>query len=122
MLARIAKSVQIGTVVFRQCPRSAVFSQIKHFSDKSNETTTTDSSEQKVESTEKLGDFAKAFKEIEDLLDAPKAPVESVPFKKLLRESHFVDVSYSTLGIQISIPNRTTISMNGFFTFRWAIR
>lgn len=94
MFARIAKSIQIGSIVLRQHPRSAVISQIKHFSDKSNETTTTESNEPKVETSEKLGTFAKAFQEIQDIVEKPQtAPVENLPFKKLLRQSHLVDVS-----------------------------
>lgn len=94
MFARISKSIQIGSIALRQHPRSAVVSQIKRFSDKSNETTTTEQSDQQVETSDKLGTFAKAFQEIQDIAEKPdQTPVENLPFKKLLRQSHLIDVS-----------------------------
>lgn len=96
MLARIAKSVQIGSIAFRQYPRSAVYSQIKQFSDKVDETTAKTSSddEQAQKNSDKLGSFAKAFIELENINKTKEsAPVDNVPFKKMLKDSNFVDVS-----------------------------
>lgn len=95
MIARITKSIHIGSVALRQHSRSIVFSQIKHFSDKTNDSATTESTEQiKIETDKKLGTFAKAFQEIQDMVDKPDKPsVENLPFKKLLRHSNLVDVS-----------------------------
>lgn len=93
MLARIVKPVQIGIVALRQYPRCAVSSQIRQFSDKVDETAANSQSEQKAQSDDKLGSFAKAFKEFEKINDPPKKPVENVSFKKLLRDSKLVDVS-----------------------------
>lgn len=94
MLVRIAKSIQIGTVALRQYPYAAtVFAQIKHFSDKADETTTNSPSE---EASKKLGSFAKAFKELEQINEKKDlTPVDTVPFKKLLRQSKLVDVSHT---------------------------
>lgn len=94
MLARITRSVQIGNAAFRQYPRFVLHSQIKQFSDKADETTTKDSSDGKTESTVKLSGFAKAFEELEKINEKPVVQVENVPFKKLLRQSNFVDVSF----------------------------
>lgn len=99
MLARISKSIQSASVpLLRQCPTQlAVFTQIKSFCDKVNQNTTTDSTNQKDEPATKLGSFAKAFREIEQLVEKPKQkPVENVPFKKMLRESSLIDVSEPT--------------------------
>lgn len=94
MFTRITKTVQIGCVSLRQYPKAAVFTQVKHFSDKPSETTTTDINEAKVEPNEKLGSFAKAFQDFEKVNDKPtEKPVVNIPFKKLLRESKLVDVS-----------------------------
>ncbi|XP_055311108.1 28S ribosomal protein S28, mitochondrial [Sitodiplosis mosellana] len=92
MLARIVKSVQTGSVALRQYPRAAVYVQIKHFSDKAdNETVTNSSSEEKL--SDKLGSFAKAFKEFEQINEKKdETPVHTVPFKKLLRQSKLVDL------------------------------
>lgn len=93
MLARIVKSVKIGSVALRQYPCSAVYTQAQHFSDKAdNETESSRSSEQK--SSDKLGTFAKAFNELEQINQKKdQTPVDTVPFKKLLRQSKLVDVS-----------------------------
>lgn len=94
MLARIVKSVQGGKVALRQYPRLAVCLQIRQFSDKIDETSATNQSEQKTNTNDKLGSFAKAFQDFEKMNEAPiPAPVDAVPFKKLLRESKLVDVS-----------------------------
>lgn len=96
MLARISKSVQYASVSLRQYPSQlAVFTQIKSFCEKVNENKSTDSTDQKAEPAAiKLGSFAKAFKEIEQLVEKPKEkPIENVPFKKMLRESSLIDVS-----------------------------
>lgn len=95
MLARISKSIQYASVPLRQYPSQlAVFTQLKWFCDKVNEKTSTDSTNQKTEPATKLGSFAQAFKEIEQLVEQPKRkPVENVPFKKMLRESSLIDVS-----------------------------
>lgn len=96
MLARISKSVQSASVpLLRQYPTQlAVFTQIKSFCNKGNENTPTESTNQKDEPATKLGSFAKAFKEIEELVEKPREkPVENVPFKQMLRESSLIDVS-----------------------------
>lgn len=94
MFTRITKTVQIGSVALRLHPKVAIFSQIKQFSDKSNESTPNESSKLEPNSNEKLGSFAKAFQELEKINDKPiEAPVENIPFKKLLRQSKLVDVS-----------------------------
>lgn len=93
MLARVIKSTQIGMVALRQYPRSVVCSQIRQSSDKADEPNS--QSEQKTNSDDKLGSFAKAFIEFEKLNETPRKPVESISFKKLLRESKLVDVSES---------------------------
>lgn len=98
MLARISKSIQYTSVpLLRQYPSTlASFTQIKSFCEKVNENQSTDSTNQKAEPAIKLGSFAKAFKEIEQLVEKPiEKPVENVPFKKLLRESNLIDVSES---------------------------
>lgn len=96
MLVRIVKSIQIGTVVLRQYPRTTtVYAQIKHFSDKADETTANSPSEQ---ASNKLGTFAKAFKELEQINEKKDVtPVDTVPFKKLLRQSKLVDVSHTEI-------------------------
>lgn len=93
MLSRIVRSVQIGSVALRQYPRAIVYAQTRCFSDnRIDETTTNSPDEQKA--SDKLGSFAKAFKELEQINEKkPEAPVDSVPFKKLLRQSKLVDVS-----------------------------
>lgn len=95
MLVRLAKTVQIGGVVaLRTHPKTTVFTQIRQFSDKTNETASKESNETKSESDIKLGSFAKAFQEFEKINDKPiETPAENVPFKKLLRQSKMVDVS-----------------------------
>lgn len=96
MLARISKSIQSASVpLLRQYPTQlAVFTQSKSFCSKGNENTTTESTNQKDDPATKLGSFAKAFKEIEQLVEKPKEKtVENVPFKKMLRESSLIDVS-----------------------------
>lgn len=98
MLARILKSVQYASVPLRQCPSQlGVFTQIKCFSEKINESASNDSiNNQKTETDTKLGSFAKAFEEIEQLTKNPnEKPVECVPFKKMLRESNLIDVSHN---------------------------
>ncbi|XP_031635363.1 28S ribosomal protein S28, mitochondrial [Contarinia nasturtii] len=94
MLARIVKSTQIGSVVLRQYPRVTVCSQVKHFSDKVDEAAAnTSSNEEKVETNNKLGSFAKAFIELEKINEEKEpAPVVQVPFKKLLKDSKFIDL------------------------------
>lgn len=92
MLARIAKSVQIGSVALRQYQRATVYAQIRHFSDKADKTTTTNPNEQNA--NDKLGTFAKAFNELEKINEKKdEIPVESASFMKLLRQSKLIDVS-----------------------------
>lgn len=93
MLARIVKSAQVGSVALRQYPRSALYAQVKHFSDKADDgTESSRTSEQK--SSDKLGTFAKAFNELEQINEKKdQTPVDTVPFKKLLRQSKLIDVS-----------------------------
>lgn len=95
MLVRVAKTVQIGSgFALRTHPKTTVFTQIRQFSDKTNETTSNESNETKTKSDVKLGSFAKAFQEFEKINDKPiETPAENVPFKKLLRQSKMVDVS-----------------------------
>lgn len=96
MLVGISKSIQIGTSVLRQYPRTAtVHAQIKYFSDKADETITNSPSEQ---TSNKLGTFAKAFIELEQINEKKNlTPVDTVPFKKLLRQSKLVDVRHTEI-------------------------
>lgn len=134
MLARIVKSTQIGSVVLRQYPRSSICSQIRPFSDKVNQIAEDNQSEQKAETNDKLGSFAKAFRDFEKLNETPpQKPVENVPFKKLLRDSKFVDVSLSWKFISVSLTKKSLMSnirllrnqvnnRNNFsFIFSWVI-
>lgn len=94
MFTRITK--YIGCVAVRQNFQYPAIMQLKYFSDKVNDTPSNVTDEQKTEPTDKLGTFAKAFNEFEEILKKPtKAPTENVPFKKLLRQSAFIDVSPS---------------------------
>lgn len=96
MLARISKSIQYASVPLRQYPSQlAVFTQIKLFCKKVDESPTTDSIDKTTEPATKWGTFAKAFKEIEQMTGESneKPVVECIPFKKMLRESHLIDVS-----------------------------
>lgn len=95
MLARLTKSLQCASALRQYPSQLAAFTQIKSFCEKANENTSTDTTNQSAEpAATKLGSFAKAFKEIEQLVDQPKEkPVENVPFKKMLRESTLIDVS-----------------------------
>lgn len=106
MLARILKSIQYTNVPPRPYPlQSVIFTQMKWFCEKINESSSNELTNQKTEPDTKLGSFAKAYKEIEQLAEKPnKQPVESVPFKKLLKESNLIDVS--SLINQHSILNK----------------
>lgn len=90
MLAGLAKSVQFGSVALKNYPRLPVYSHVKHFCDKIDSPT-----EQKPEVNDKLGSFAKAFNELEQInAEKEAAPVENLSFKKLIRQSTLVDVSF----------------------------
>lgn len=94
MFARVVKSTQIGNLALKQYSRLAACSQIRQYSDVGDGKAASDSSEPKAESNSKLGSFAKAFEDLEKINEPVVAPVENIPFKKLLRESKLVDVSF----------------------------
>lgn len=111
MFHLIARSSRVSGIVSKQCHRLIVTNQIRNFSDKSDDSKTTDTvntivdeqNKNELDKTAKLGGFAKAFNEITELVNKPKQPVEdSVPFKKLLRNSKLIDVSILNVEILVS--------------------
>lgn len=92
MFRIISRTVQVNGNNLKKCNRIALFQQTKPFSAQPVEPPT---GSEKSEGNDRLGGFAKAFNEMNEMLNAPEQPdvVESVPFKKLLRNSKFFDVS-----------------------------
>lgn len=101
MFHLVARLSRVSGIVSKQCRRLIATNQIRNFSDKSDEkitdtvgTIVDEQNKNELDKTAKLGGFAKAFNEITELVNKPKQPVEdSVPFKKLLRNSNLIDVS-----------------------------
>lgn len=92
MFRIIKRTIQVNGNNLRKCNRIAFVQQTKPFSDQLVEPS---KSSEKSEGNDRLGGFAKAFNEFNEMVNAPKQPdvVESVPFRKLLRNSKFFDVS-----------------------------
>lgn len=92
MFQIILRTVQVNGNNLRKCNRIALVQQTKPFSDQPVEPS---KSSEKPEGNDRLGGFAKAFNEFNEIVNAPKQPdiVESIPFKKMLRNSKFFDVS-----------------------------
>lgn len=91
MFRLVPRSVQVSKLVWKQCHQSAVLHSMRSFSDKTDNRQSTEECEKP---SDRLGGFAKAFNEIEQIVNKPQETVvESVPFKKLLRNSKFIDVS-----------------------------
>lgn len=94
MLRVILRTIQWNNSFLTQYQYQSVAAhQIRKFSDKPENVDQSQDSEKLQEN--KLGAFAKAFKELDEIANAPaKEPVaQAVPFKKLLRNSKFIDVS-----------------------------
>lgn len=96
MFRIISRTVQVNRNgnKLRKCYRIAFVQQTKSFSNQPVEPEKSKDSE-KSKDDNRLGGFAKAFNEFNEIVNAPKQPdiVASVPFKKLLRNSKFFDVS-----------------------------
>lgn len=92
MFRIISRTVQVNGNKLEKCNRIAFVQQTIPFSAKPVEPST---GSEKSEDNGRLGGFAKAFNKFNKIANAPKQPdvVESVPFKKLLRNSKFIDVS-----------------------------
>lgn len=95
MLSRVVKSIQIGSTALKQYSRLPLCTQIRQFSDIVDGKAAGDTSASNTETNSKLGSFAKAFEEFEKLNAQAEVavPVDNIPFKKLFRESKFIDVS-----------------------------
>lgn len=99
MLRLLKTTNQAKNILFNKCYRQVgtlQFQQNKFFSDSSdnNTTKTTSSPTSEADESSKLGGFAKAFNEFEQIgTKTDEPPAETVSFKNLLRNSKFVDVS-----------------------------
>lgn len=111
MFRIVSRSIQMNRMISNRFNQPVFVQQIKNYSDKPTQT-----SDECEKSPEKLGGFAKAFNEMEHMINKPEEPVvETVPFKKLLRNSKFVDVR--TL-FSIQLKKNKNIFKNNFFHFQ----